>query len=208
MSQIGLPFDWGEQGGEAAFLVSEANHVAVRHLEGWRGWKVQTSILSGPPRSGRSLLARQFAAASDGTVIEQAEQVEDEALFHAWNRAQLEGRPLLLVADRPPADWAVALPDLKSRLAAAPHVTIAQPDEALVRALIERGLAAAGTAWAADVPDFLVRRIERSYAAVAAIVDRLNRASIAAGRKISVGMAKEVLQSAGLLPIVEGDTAS
>jgi len=207
MSQIGLPFDWSGQGGEDAFLVSEANRIAVRHLEGWRDWKVRTSILSGPPRSGRSTLARQFAAASDGTIIEQAGQMEDELLFHAWNRAQLEGRPLLLVADRSPADWAVALPDLKSRLAAAPHVSIAQPDEALVRALIERGLAAAGTAWAADVPDFLTRRIERSYAAVAAVVDQLNRASVAAGRKISVGMAKEVLQLAGLLPIVEGDAA-
>lgn len=208
MSQIGLPFDWSGQGMEGAFLVSDANRIAVRHLEGWRDWKVQTSILSGPPKSGRSTLARQFQALSEGRVIDQAEEVGDEALFHAWNRAQLDRRPLLLIADRPPAEWSVTLPDLQSRLAAAPHVRIEAPDEALVHGLIEQGLAAAGTAWAPDVPDFLTRRIERSYAVVAAVIDELNRASVSSGRKISIGLSKEVLQSVGLLPIIDGDPAS
>jgi hypothetical protein len=204
--QIGLPFDWSAQGGDGAFLVSEANRIAVAHLENWRDWKVQTSVLSGPPRSGRSTLARQFAEASGGTVIERADRVGDETLFHAWNRAQIEARPLLLVADAPPAHWTVALPDLRSRLAAVPHVRIEEPDEPLIRALIERGLAQAGTAWAADLIDWLVKRMERSYAAIASTVDVLNRASIASGRKISVALAKDSLQAAGFLPIVGDDT--
>jgi chromosomal replication initiation ATPase DnaA len=107
--------------------------------------------------------------------------------------------------DRAPGEWQVALPDLRSRLAAAPHVRIEEPDNALMRALIETGLARAGSAFAADVPEWIARRLERSYAAVAAALDVLNRASIESARKISVISAKEMLQNCHLLPIEEED---
>jgi hypothetical protein len=208
MSQISLPFDWtGREGGQD-FLVSDANALAVRHLEGWRDWTVQTSILSGPPRSGRSTLGRMFAQISGGAVIDDAEGAGDEPLFHAWNRAQLDRRPLLLIALHPPQHWAVALPDLRSRLSAAPHLRIEEPDEALALALIERGLTQAGAAWSAELPEWLHRRIERSYAGISAVIDCLNTASLSSGRKISVPFARETLQSAGFLPILSSDPAS
>jgi chromosomal replication initiation ATPase DnaA len=203
-SQISLPFDWTDQSGHD-FLVSDANALAVRHLERWQDWPVQTSVLSGPPRSGRSTLARLFAQSSGGTVIDDAEGAGDEALFHAWNRAQLDRRPLLLVSGQAPQHWTVALPDLRSRLAAAPHVRIGEPDEALMLALIERGLGAMGATWSPDVPEWLHRRIERSYAALAGVIGCLNAASLSSNRKISVSFAKEALQRAGFLPILYSD---
>lgn len=205
MSQISLPFDWSgrENGGE--FLVSDANRIAVAHVENWRDWRLAVSILTGPRRSGRSTLARQFARLSGGTVIDDAQKRDEHDLFHAWNRAQTEGRPLLLVGDQAPAHWTVALPDLRSRLAAAPHVTIAEPDEPLALALIERAFASAGAAFAPDVPGWLLRRIERSYGAIVAATDLLDRAALSSGRKISVAMAKETLHGAGILPIASDD---
>lgn len=202
MSQISLPFDWTGEGGVAEFLVSDANALAVRHLEGWRDWPIHAGIVSGPRRSGKSILGRHFARLSGGSVIDDAETAGDEPLFHAWNRAQLEHRPLLLVSEHPPSQWNVALPDLRSRLAAAPHVRIAEPDEGLVLALVERGLMRAGAAWAADLPLWLHSRVERSYSAVAAVLECLTTASVSSGRKISVPFARETLQGAGLLPIV------
>src|SRR3546814_13356024 len=54
MSQISLPLDWtGREKGET-FLLSESNSLAVRHLDHWGIWPVRTTILTGPPRSGRS----------------------------------------------------------------------------------------------------------------------------------------------------------
>lgn len=204
MSQISLPFDWSGRG-DGAFLVSEANRIAVAHLENWREWRLAVSILSGPPRSGRSTLARQFAAMSGGAVIDDAQGQDEHALFHAWNRAQTAGTPLLLVAGEPPERWTVALPDLRSRLSAAPHVAITEPDEGLAIALIERAFATAGAAYAPDVPGWLLRRIERSYGAIAAAASLLDRAALSSGRKISVAMAKDTLQAAGFLPIASGD---
>ena len=205
MSQISLPFEWPRQGAGDDFLVSEANRIAVRHLEGWRDWPVAISVLTGPPRSGRSMLGRRFALMSGGSVIDDAEGQDDERLFHAWNDAQTSRRPLLMIGKAPPARWPVVLPDLRSRLAAAPHVAIGEPDEPLARALIEGALDRMGAAYAADLPDWLIRRIERSYAAISRVTGLLNEAAMSSGRKISVAMAKEALQGAGFLPIVAQD---
>lgn len=202
MRQISLPFDRPDRASGEDFLVSDANRIAVRHLENWREWPLSISVLSGPPLSGRSTLGRHFVAQSGGTMIDDAQERDEQALFNAWNDAQTARRPLLLIADAPPAQWQVALPDLRSRLAAAPHVALEQPDEALARALIERSLASAGASYAADLPQWLLRRIERSYAAIAAVTRLLDEAALSSGRKISAAMAKDVLQGAGFLPIV------
>lgn len=202
MSQISLPFDWPGQGTGEEFLVSEANRIAVRHLEGWRDWPLATSVLTGPPLSGRSTLGRRFAAMSGGSVIDDAQGQDEQLLFNAWNDAQTSRRPLLLIGRSAPAQWTVALPDLRSRLAAAPHVAIAEPDEPLARALMERAFGRMGANFSSDLPDWLVRRIERSYAAIAQVTALLNDAALSSGRKISLAMAKEALQAAGFLPIV------
>lgn len=205
MSQISLPFDWHGGAGAGDFLVSDANRLAVAHLERWRDWPLSVSVLTGPPLSGRSTLAGHFAQMSGGEIIDDAQGSDEHRLFHAWNDAQTSRRPLLMIGRTAPASWTVALPDLRSRLAAAPHVAIAEPDEALARALIERQLGAAGARFAADLPDWLLRRIERSYGAIAAVTRLLDQAALSSGRKISISMAKDCLQGAGYLPIVAPD---
>ncbi|MFO1260189.1 MAG: chromosomal replication initiator DnaA [Sphingomonadaceae bacterium] len=205
MSQIGLPFDWQEQGGQSQFISGEANRLALAHIERWREWPIPISVLSGPPLSGKSTLGRHFETISGGSVIDNANRQPQDMLFHQWNVARDSGVPLLLIAREAPEHWTVSLPDLKSRLAAVPHVRIEEPDDALMRALIETGLARAGSAYAPDVPEWIARRLERSYAAVASALDTLNRASIASSRKISIASAKEMLLNCHISPIVGED---
>jgi hypothetical protein len=208
MSQISLPFDWHGDARDGDFLVSEANAQAVTHLERWRDWPLSVSVLTGPPRSGRSTLARHFVRMSGGTMIDDAQGQDEHTLFHAWNAAQTDRRPLLMVGRTPPAGWTVALPDLRSRLVAVPHVAITEPDEALARALIARAFDHAGAGYAADLPDWLLRRIERSYGAIDAVTRLLDAAALSSGRKISTALAKEALQAAGFLPIVPPDPST
>ncbi|HKR18040.1 HdaA/DnaA family protein [Rhizorhapis sp.] len=198
MSQISLPLDWTSRDKGETFLLSESNRLAVRHLDHWGIWPVRISILTGPTKSGRSTLGRLFVRKTGGKMIDDARQADEEALFHAWNNAQMGHYPLLLIADLPPAMWDIALPDLRSRLAAAPHVSIEEPDDALALALLEKGLADCGAAYSVDLAAFLHRRIERSYAAIAATVACLNDAALSQSRKISVPFAKEVLHKSGL----------
>lgn len=194
MNQIALPLAWpADERGE--FLVLESNTRAVRMLEHWATWPVRTAVLAGPPQSGRSLLGRIFAARSGGSVIDDADRVPDEQLFHAWNRAQDERRPLLLIARAVPPQWAVALPDLRSRLAASPAAEIGAPEEALMAALFERGFARRHLDARADLIAWLTARTERSHAAVIETIDRLDRAALAGRRRLTIPLARETLET-------------
>jgi chromosomal replication initiation ATPase DnaA len=153
-------------------------------------------VLAGPPRSGRSRLGRIFAGRSGGTVIDDADRADEEALFHAWNRAQEERRPLLLIASALPPAWNVALPDLRSRLSASPSAEIGAPEDVLIAALYERGFAQRHLDARADLITWLTARTERSHAAVMETIDRLDRAALAGRRRLTIPLARETLESA------------
>ncbi|MBY0520822.1 MAG: chromosomal replication initiator DnaA, partial [Sphingomonas sp.] len=144
MSQLALPLVWPADASDGEFLVSESNALAAQQLKRWGAWPVMAALLVGPRKSGRSLLARIFAIQSGGTIIDDAERAEETAIFHAWNAAQASRRPLLIVADAPPPEWRVTLPDLRSRLAASPVLRIDPPDDALMRSLFDREFARRG----------------------------------------------------------------
>ena len=157
------------------------------------------TMLTGPRKSGRSLLGRLFVRKTGGRLFDNAESHDEEALFHAWNDAQARRRPLLIVADAPPPQWQVALPDLRSRLAATPHVAIGQADDALLGDLIVKLLADRGIVVPPELTEFLVPRIERSYVAAVRVVDLLDRAMLSHHRRITVPMAKRTLEEAGMI---------
>ena len=199
MAQIALPLDWPVADRDEDFLISDANRAAFEHLRRWSVWPVMATLLTGPRKSGRSLLARIFVRKSGGRLFDDAENHDEEALFHAWNQAQEARKPLLIVAESPPPRWVIALPDLRSRMSATSHISIAEPDDALLGQLIVKLLGDRGVATPADLADYLVPRIERSYVAVQQIVDVLDRAMLSRSRAMSVPMARDTLVDAGLL---------
>ncbi len=137
MSQLRLPLGLPEAH-ETEFLVGESNARAVHQLEHWATWPVMSALLVGPRKSGRSLLARIFASKSGGRIFDDADRAKETDIFHAWNEAQQERRPLLIVAEAAPPVWDVKLPDLRSRLAASPLLELGPPDDTLMPQLIER----------------------------------------------------------------------
>jgi hypothetical protein len=199
MSQIGLPLDWPVGEKDEDFLVSEANRAAFDHFKRWSLWPVMATVLTGPRKSGRSLLGRIFVRKTGGRLFDDAESHDEEALFHAWNEAQEKRRPLLMIADAPPPAWAARLPDLRSRLGATPQVRIEDPDDALLGNLIVKLLADRSIVAPPDLAQFLVPRIERSYLAVQQVVEVLDRAMLSHHRRMTVPMAKRALGEAGLV---------
>ena len=152
------------------------------------------TLVTGPRKSGRSLLGRIFVRKTGGRLFDNAEEHDEEALFHAWNDAQARRRPLLIVADAPPPRWKIALPDLRSRLAATPHVEIGPPDDALIGQLIVKLLGDRGIAAPPELADYLVPRIERSYVAVHAGSSTSSTGSMLSHhRRMTVPLAKRAL---------------
>jgi len=199
MSQIALPLDWPESERDDEFILSAANAAVTRHLEHWALWAVPATILTGPRKSGRSLIGRLFAAKTGGRLFDDAWDADEDALFHAWNAAMATRRPLLIVADAEPPAWAVALPDLVSRLAATPRVTILPPDDALLRALLERGLTRRGLLVPPPLVTWLSARIERSYVAIVAAIDALDRASLSRRHRLTIPLARAALIEAAVI---------
>ncbi|KQX20213.1 MULTISPECIES: HdaA/DnaA family protein [unclassified Sphingomonas] len=198
IDQIALPFVWPADEDERDFIVSDANSTAVRHLEHWALWPVMATVLTGPRKSGRSLLGRIFAAKTGGRFVDNADDQDEEKLFHAWNAAQADHKPLLLAADLPSAKWRIKLPDLRSRLLASPHVAIEEPDFPLMMGLVEKLLQARGLAARPEVVRYVVPRIERSYIGVGRIVDALDEAALARRRPITMAVAREALAAIGV----------
>jgi len=200
MTQLPLPLAWPADPADDDFLISSSNARAAEHLRRWGAWPVMATLLVGPRKSGRSLLARLFARQSGGRIIDDAEQVAETTIFHAWNAAQEVRRPLLIVADAAPPGWAVRLPDLRSRLAATPVATILPPDDALIEALFARAFLKRGLDARPDLLRWLTTRVERSHIAITRTVDALDHAALANRRRLSIALARATMADAGLLP--------
>lgn len=199
MSQLALPLAWPPDPGDEAFLVSPSNAQAVQQLGNPASWPVHTAVLTGPRKSGRTLLARIVAAGSGARVIDNAELQPETELFHAWNRAQEERRPLILVADAAPPAWAVRLPDLRSRLLASPVAVIGPPDDELMPLLLNREFARRGLDARPELVTWLTTRLERSHLAALRAVDVLDQASFESRKRLSISLARNVLAAASLI---------
>ena len=193
MSQIALPLAVRRADDPVRIVIGNANRAAADALADASAWPFGTAVLTGPPRSGKTLLARWFEARGEGDAIDGADAIDDTELFHRWNRAQESGRPLLLVADREP--WDIALPDLRSRLGAALHLQIGVPDDDMCAALIESHAEQRGLALGEGALTYLVPRTHRSFAGIEALVAAIDRLSLERKAPATLSVWRDALEA-------------
>ena len=197
--QIALPLDWPQSDGDARFIISGANREAFDHFRKFSMWPVKATILTGPRRSGRSLLARSFVERVGGRLFDDADQRDEEELFHAWNQAQDSGRPLVMVADEVPPAWTPNLPDLKTRLAVTPIARIEHPDDGLFAALIQLHFADRGLHIPPDALRFMSERLHRDYWMAERSVEAVDRYAIAERARLSLPTVRRALMEARMI---------
>jgi chromosomal replication initiation ATPase DnaA len=157
-------------------VLGQGNAHVADALAQPENWPFRTAVLTGPSRSGKSLFARWFAQSGKGDAVDEAQALDEDKLFHRWNRAQEQGRPLLIVGGEPP--WDIALPDLRSRLGAALQLEIGQPDDALAGELLLSLAEERGLPLGEDAAQYLVPRAERSYLQLERLVAEIDRLSL------------------------------
>jgi chromosomal replication initiation ATPase DnaA len=197
--QIALPLDWPQTRDDSRFIVSQANAEAFEHFRSWSLWPVKATILTGPPRSGRSLLARAFVDRVHGRLFDRAERHNEAELFHAWNAAQDDGRPIVMIVDEVPPNWEIALPDLRTRLAVTPIARIQQPDDALFRAIIRLLFADRGLHIPEEALKFISERVERSYWMAERVVEAIDRFAIAERARLTLPTIRRALGEGGII---------
>ena len=192
MSQIALPLAAGSGAGPSRIVVGNANAAVLDAFARAGDWPFRTAILLGPPRAGKSLLARWFTEQGAGDMIDDAETVDETDLFHRWNRAQESGRPLLLVSNRP--DWQVTLPDLASRLGAALRLEIGEPEDVMLADLIALHAEQRGLVLEESAAAYLVPRSERSHMAVERLVGTIDRLSLERKQAPTISIWRDALE--------------
>ena len=196
-----------------AFVEGPSNAAARAALDAWPRWPGGALALVGPEGSGKTHLARAWAAATDALVFEPsapdlaaAERrpvlVEDvdrgfdeEALFHLINLAARHGAGLLLTARARPAAWSAALPDLRSRLNALPVAEIEPPDDEVLGGVLRNFFRERNIRPHEDVDPYLLRRMERSIAGAREIVQRLDETEHPEILPVSRTLARQILET-------------
>ena len=211
-----LTFDWpvGVALGEDNFFVSDANAQAYAMIGTAISWPERKLIVTGPSGSGKSHLCRVAQGLLDATIyhatalptslpigsiivedMEQLSETDQEAMFHLHNHQHHSGAYLMMTAKTAPRDWEMTLPDLKSRMQGTTLTTIDDPDDALLSALLMKLMSDRQIMPPLALVAYLVPRIERSFAAAADIVARLDAQSLAQGRTIGRALAASLLDN-------------
>lgn len=222
MSEAQLPLDLGHRPAlsEGDFLVAPCNAEAHAWLECWPDWPAPVSVLFGPAGCGKTHLAHLFAAISGAVTIAAAAltvadpprllgqalavvvedcdrdggRADEAALFHLINLTKESGGFLLLTGREAPSRWKVGLPDLRSRLNAMPALAIGAPDDAVLAAVLVKLFADRQVKVGEELVTYLLGRMERSFAAAASLVERLDHAALAGRRPVTVPLARGVLE--------------
>ena len=217
-----IAFDLGHRPahGRQDFLVAPSNRDAVAWIDLWPEWPAPALVLHGPASCGKTHLAAVWAEKTDTAFVTSAQIAEGNAdkiaqtarnlvldhvdpwfsdraaettLFHLYNIMKEEGRSVLLTMRMAPVHVPFALPDLASRLRAAPAVAIHAPDDTLLEAILVKLFADRQLQVGQDVISYVVPRMERSFAAATDIVDRADKMALAEKKNIGVALMRQVM---------------
>jgi chromosomal replication initiation ATPase DnaA len=194
-----LPLAIAGSTGPSRIVAGNANSAVIEALANPGAWPFRTAVLSGPPRSGKSLLARWFAESGQGShggdAIDDANKVDETELFHRWNRAQESGTALLLVNNGAEGAWKIALPDLASRIGAALHLEIGAPDDMMLAELIALHAELRGLVLDEAAAAYLVPRCQRSHLGVERLVAEIDRLSLERKAAPTMAIWRDALES-------------
>jgi chromosomal replication initiation ATPase DnaA len=204
--------------GAGDFLTSSSNAAAVELIDSWPDWREPSVVLVGPEASGKSHLAAVWSGRAQARVCQamslgeetiavfqhddvRALVIEDidrgvndqRVLFHLLNYARETKRHMLLTSRTAPGDFEVELPDLRSRLRALAMISIAEPDDALLSAVLVKLCADRQLTVEPTVISYLLRHMDRSFAAASATIANIDAIALARHSKITRAIAAQAL---------------
>ena len=219
MTQLPLNLRWAPEYDLSAFFFADA---ALPELlkSVLQSQTHQALILVGPANSGKSYLLHALAAERAHSHISAQPQnlrpdvshdagalcvdnldaaagnaAAEEWLFHDYNRAVDAGVPWLAAARAAPANLAIMLPDLRSRLMQATLVRLPALSAPEIRhAMLRKQAAGMGVALEEGVLNYLETHVTRDLAKLSQWLKRLNNYSLGRGRKITAAAVRELIK--------------
>lgn len=156
--------------------------------------------ISGPSGSGKTFLGRIALQRltgdreePSGVFADALHLCEEPALLlDLIESARESGLRVLLAGEGEPREWARGLRDLETRLAAAPRITLAAPDEAQLRAVLRRSFLDRQLRVPEAVINFAAERLPPTYEAIRAFVEAATEELAVTAQPINLALARRL----------------
>lgn len=217
-----LTLDLGHRSalGRDDFLIAPGNQDAVSWIDMWPEWPAPVLVLHGPAACGKTHLAAVWKNLSQAASIDPSslattsaddilsrgqhflidpvdpwigDREAETTLFHLYNLAKENRRTILMTMRTAPVRLAFAIPDLASRLRAAPSVAIQPPDEMLLGAVLVKMFNDRQINISEDVLNYVLPRMERSFASAREIVEKADQIALAEKKPVTIALIRHIL---------------
>ncbi|HET7299097.1 MAG TPA: DnaA regulatory inactivator Hda [Oleiagrimonas sp.] len=189
------PFVTGGQGSGKTHLLIAACQAAT--AQGRRAQYVPLASLGANAEAAIRGGVGADVLALDDVQAMAGEAAAEHALFDLYNRARAEGVTLLFASRETPAQLALGLPDLRSRLGACTLATLKPLDEDERRQVLRAHAEARGIRLDDAVLDWLFTHQARDLGALHDLLERIDVASLAAHRRITIPFLRDFLRHNG-----------
>lgn len=192
---IGARADWIFLAGPAG---SGKTHLALSlcaaaEQAGRRAAYLPLVAAAGRLREALESLEGHEVIALDGLDVIAGQREDEVALFDFHNRARAAGVVLLYTARAMPDGLPLGLPDLRSRLSQCVRIGLPALDDAGRMAVLRERAQRRGLVIDDAALEWLLTHSGRDLAGLVGLLDRLDRESLAAKRRITVPFLRSVL---------------
>jgi chromosomal replication initiation ATPase DnaA len=198
-SQIPLSFPVEESYDPHDFIPLSCNQDALAWIDRHPDWPYPAVIIYGEKGCGKTHLLKLWQDKTGSTAIDNVDTVfgdetREQDLFHQFNQARENGSFLLLSMTDKISSQSISLPDLKSRLMAAPQCEITQPDETDLAVILTKLAHDRQLKIDVDVMKYILPRIERSFTSANDLIAKIDSQALAQKRAVTIPLVKTVLE--------------
>lgn len=182
----------GSVGSGRSHLLIAACHAAL--AAGRRVQYLPLGAIDDRTAALRGVAGSELLALDDLHAIAGHAKAE-HALFDLYNQARAEGSSMLFAANAIPTQLNLQLPDLRSRLGSCTQFALKPLSDTARREVLKAEAAARGMSLDEPVLDWLFARYARDLGALLELLEKLDQASLAAQRRITVPFLRELLRA-------------
>ena len=184
---------WGESGVGKTHL-----SLAIREQMQRYGWQVSYINLrelrdTAQPDVLPSLMQSDVLCLDDVQAI-SGNTAWEESFFHCFNNLRERQQKLLICAEQNPGQINIGLPDLRSRLATGLVYQLPSMNDALKQQALISHAQSRGLILPEEVAHFLLRHYSRDMPSLMLVLQRLDKASLQAQRRLTIPFVREVIQ--------------
>jgi DnaA family protein len=183
---------WGTSGCGKSHLLQACCHLAQQQ-QGQPAYLPFGSELDLEPAMLEGLDAFSLVCLDDIEAV-AGESAWELAIFNLYNQLRERGARVIVASDRPPSKLPLGLADLASRLTWGPCYQLFPLNDDERLELLISNAERRGMTMSVEIASFLLQRTPRDIHFLSLLIERLDQASLAAQRRLTIPFVREILK--------------